>query len=117
MAITHAPDLTTDFPRSGRDLLGGYAFLARVIDKARAHAAGTQGEYLAYCPFSMGFLERCGISKDAFESMIQRNASDADFVAYFDEHVTPAQKQTANQWVLHDMKPHLDEEDEEEGRT
>jgi len=48
--------------------------------------------------------------------MIERSATDGDFVAYFDEHVTPAQKKTANAWVLDDMKSHLDEEDEEEGR-
>lgn len=36
-------------PRSGRELLGRYTWLARLADKARADQAGTEGEYIAYC--------------------------------------------------------------------
>ncbi|MBI3268973.1 MAG: DUF5069 domain-containing protein [Planctomycetes bacterium] len=32
-------------PRSGALVVGGHAWLARMIDKARADAAGTIGEY------------------------------------------------------------------------
>lgn len=41
-----ALDLKTAFPRSGRERLGDYVWLARVADKARAALAGTIGEYI-----------------------------------------------------------------------
>jgi uncharacterized protein DUF5069 len=117
MEPTTAPDFTKGPPRSGRDLLGGYAWLARLADKARAEHAGTNGDYVAYCPFSLGFLERTKVSRDAFGELIRRGASDEELVTYFDAHVTPEQKKDANRFVLETMRSHLDEEDAEEGRT
>jgi len=112
-----APDLQKTFPRSGRDLLGGYAFLARTIDKVRAEHAGTQGEYIGYCPFSMGFLRRAGITKDEFDQLIRNGASDDEFVRYFDERVSPENKEAANRYVLDEMADELDAQDAEEGRS
>ena len=40
-------DLTRDVPRSPYASLGGIVFLPRAIDKARADAAGTLGEYMS----------------------------------------------------------------------
>ena len=114
---TTAPDLTRNYPRSGRTLLGRYAFLARAADKIRAKQAGTLGEYVGYCPFTLGFLERTGVSQDAFDALIAEGTSDEDLVAYFDAHVSDAQRQSANQWVLEEQKDKLDEQDAEEGRT
>ena len=110
-----APDLEKTTPRAGRDMLGGYAWLARLADKIRAEHAGTQGEYVGYCPLSMGFLDAAGVSKQTFDELIDRGSSDDDLVAYFDEHVKPSQRDAANHFVLVEMKEHLDEQDEEEG--
>jgi hypothetical protein len=115
MTIT-APDLNTTVPRSGRERLGKYAWLARLADKARAEQAGTGGEYIAYCGLSTGFLDRAGVSVDAFRTLIRDNASDADLVRYFDEHVDEARRDAANSYVLDDMKANLDKQDAEEGR-
>ena len=41
-----APDLTQHPPRSVRVRLGGFAHLPRLLDKARAFAAGKQGSYV-----------------------------------------------------------------------
>ena len=112
-----APDLQKTPPRSGRDLLGGYAFLARTIDKVRAEHAGTEGEYIGYCPLSMGFLTRAGVSHDEFDALIQNGASDEEFVRLFDERVTPENKEAANRYVLEDMSDSLDAQDAEEGRS
>ena len=112
-----APDLTTGFPRSGRDLLGRYAWLARLADKVRADHAGTPGEYIAYCGLSTGFLDRAGVSKADFDRLITDGASDGDLVKYFDEEVSSAQRDAANAFVLDEMKEHLDEQDAEEGRA
>jgi uncharacterized protein DUF5069 len=111
-----APDLTSTPPRSGRDMLGRYAWLARLADKVRADHAGTEGEYIAYCGLSTGFLDRAGVSVDDFDKLIRDGASDADLTTYFDEHVSDAQRDTANRYVLDDMKSHLDKQDAEEGR-
>jgi Domain of unknown function (DUF5069) len=110
------PDLTTAPPRSGREMLGRYAWLARLADKARAANAGRAGEYVAYCPLSMGFLDQAGVTQEQFEKLVHDGANDDDFVRYFDENVSEAQRDAANQYVLTDMKQHLDKQDEEEGR-
>jgi hypothetical protein len=111
-----APDLTASVPRSGRDLLGRYAWLARLADKVRADHAGTAGEYVAYCGLSTGFLERAGVPAEDFDRLIRDGAADADLVRYFDAHVDDEHRDAANAFVLDEMKSHLDEQDAEEGR-
>jgi len=111
-----APDLASTPPRSGREKLGRYTWLARLADKVRADHAGTQGEYIAYCGLSTGFLDRAGVSVDDFDKLIRDGAADADLTRYFDEHVSDAQREAANTYVLDDMKSHLDKQDAEEGR-
>ena len=111
-----APDLNSTPPRSGREMLGRYAWLARLADKVRADHAGTEGEYIAYCGLSTGFLDRAGVSVDDFDELIRNGASDADLAKYFDEHVGDTQREAANRYVLEDMKSHLDKQDAEEGR-
>lgn len=111
-----ALDLNTTPPRSGRELLGRYAWLARLADKVRADHAGTPGAYIAYCGLSTGFLDRTGVSVDDFDALIRGGGSDADLVRYFDEHVDGSHREAANAYVLNDMKSHLDKEDAEEGR-
>lgn len=110
-------NLKTAFPRSGRDELGGYAWLARLADKARAEAAGTGGDYVAYCPLSMGWLERIGVERGAFDDHIRRGASDEALTAFLNERVSAAQKSAGNRFVLEEMASHLDEQDAEEGRA
>ena len=111
-----APDLTTTPPRSGREMLGRYAWLARLADKARAEQAGTQGEYVAYCPLSMGFLDRAGIGANAFDALVGQGTDDEELVRYFDEHLSDDQRQAANRYVLEEHRRSLDAQDAEEGR-
>jgi Domain of unknown function (DUF5069) len=114
--IAAAPDLTKAPPRSGRDMLGRYAWLARLADKVRAEHAGTQGEYVAYCPLSMGFLDRTGVTRNAFDLLIAQGLDDQQLVEYFDNHVSDKQREAANRFVLEENRQNLDEEDAEEGR-
>jgi|SRR5580658_10399654 hypothetical protein len=109
-------NLTLTPPRSGRELLGGYAWLARLADKVRAEQAGTNGEYVAYCGLSKGFLERVHISVDDFDQLIRGGVDDTDLVRYFNEHVGDAERTAANAYVLNDMVAELDYEDAEERR-
>ncbi len=98
-------------------MLGRYAWLARLADKVRADHAGTNGEYIAYCGLSMGFLDRAGVTEAQFDELISDGASDDDLVTYFDQHVGDAHLKAANEFVLHDMASHLDAQDNEEGRA
>ena len=111
-----APDLTTAPPRSGRAMLGRYAWIARLADKARAEYAGTGGEYVAYCPMSTGFLNRAGVDQNVFEQMIEQGATDEQLVSYFDKHVSDKSRESANQFILEESRSSLDEQDAEEGR-
>jgi len=113
-AVAH--DLNTTAPRSGREVLGRYAWLARLADKVRADHAGTSGEYTAYCGLSLGFLDRVGVPAADFDKLIRDGASDGDLARYFDDQVDDEHRQAANSYVLNDMKSHLDNEDTEEGR-
>lgn len=103
-------------PRSGRSLLGRYSWLGRLADKVRADHAGTNGGYMAYCGLSMGFLDRAGVSREAFDELIAAGASDARLVKYFDEHVDDVHRDAANQYVLNEQRVHLERQDAEEGR-
>jgi len=48
-----ARDLRKTPPRSRRDTLGGFVIAARMLDKARAHLLGINGEYNFY-PCGLG---------------------------------------------------------------
>jgi Domain of unknown function (DUF5069) len=115
MSVT-APNLIKSPPRSGRETLGRYAWLARLADKVRAEQAGLEGEYIAYCGLSQGFLKSAGITEDDFDVLVRNGSSDADLVRYFDDHVDDAHREAANNYVLTDMKLYLDKQDAEEGR-
>jgi len=80
MKIT-APDLTRGFPRSPKEKLGGYFHLARMIDKARAKAAGTHGEYIYPCPLDMDLLEFLEIPAEAFFDAV-RSHDDPGMLEY-----------------------------------
>ena len=112
-----AIDLTRSVPRSGREKLGEFAWLARFADKVRAEQIGKVGEYIAYCPISMGFLERTGVTRDQFDSLIEQGASDTQILAFFHRHVTAEQTENANRFILEHCRSHLDEQDAEEGRA
>jgi hypothetical protein len=59
-------DLTKSFPRSPKQKLAGIVMLARTIDKARAHNAGTLGEYHYNCPLDKEVFGFLGIEHEEF---------------------------------------------------
>ena len=76
-----------DFPRRGRDEYGGYMWILRAFDKARAAADGTIHDYIYPCPMDKGVFER----------------------------VSPAQREAANDWLRTAKASNLDRQDSEEG--
>jgi hypothetical protein len=111
-----APDLSKTVPRSGRHMISGWSWLARLADKVRAEQAGKAGEYVAYCPLSMGFLNRAGISREEFDRKVRSGASDQELAEHFETHAA-ARKEGANRFVLEEMRSHLDDQDAEEGHA
>ena len=59
-------DLTKQFPRSPKEAFGGFVHLGRMMDKARAKAAGTQGEYIYPCPLDNLLLDFLKIKAEDF---------------------------------------------------
>lgn len=84
-----APDLTRHPPRSPRVRLGGYVQLPRLIDKARAVAAGTAGDFHYNCPIDQRFLSFTGVNPDALFEVIKSGKSDAEILAWVNANATP----------------------------
>jgi len=84
-----APDLTQRPPRSPRCRLGGFAQLPRLIDKARAFAAGTHGDFHYNCPIDQRFFSYTGIDADAFLSEVKKGRTDAELLTFVQAHAQP----------------------------
>ena len=78
--------------------LGGYAHLARMIDKCRAVLAGTEGEYLYPCPMDERLLEFAGITSDQFTAAVKANATDEGVLAWFQQHAQAHQPEELEDW-------------------
>jgi hypothetical protein len=76
-------DLTKQAPRSCYVRLGGYVLLPRLIDKARAAAAGKLGEYYDG-PRGMNgrFLQFVGIKYAALKKQIVKGGGDAEILSW-----------------------------------
>lgn len=84
-----APDLTRHPPRSPRVRLGGFVHLPRLLDKARAHAAGRAGDYIYPCPLDQRLFAFTGLSPDAFLAAVKTGKSDTDMLAWVAENSRP----------------------------
>jgi hypothetical protein len=84
-----APDLTRFPPRSPRVRLGGYVHLPRLIDKARAVLAGSNGDYHYDCPMDKRFWTFTGIKPDAFLAEVKTGKSDGELLAYVEANASP----------------------------
>jgi len=92
-----ALDLTARFPRSPKERLGPYAHLARMIDKARAKAAGTLGEYIYPCPLDQLLLDLLGITSEVFLAAAKARP-DHDVLGWVEEHAKARGPQEIQEW-------------------
>jgi hypothetical protein len=81
-----APDLTQHPPRSVRVRIGGYAHLARLLDKARAFIAGKNAGYHYNCPMDRNFFAFTGIDHEAMLAEIKTGKSDTEMIAWVRAH-------------------------------
>lgn len=84
-----APDLTRHPPRSPRTRLGGFVHLPRLIDKARAVIAGTNGDFHYNCPMDQRFWAFTGINPEAFFAEVKTGKSDSELLAYVNANTQP----------------------------
>ncbi|OYT19510.1 MAG: DUF5069 domain-containing protein [Nitrospira sp. UW-LDO-01] len=91
-------DLRKEFPRSMKFKLGGYAHLARMIDKCRAVLAGTEGEYIYPCPMDERLLEFIRLTSDQFTAAVKANATDEGVLAWFQQHAQAHQPKELEDW-------------------
>ena len=88
--LAAAKDLATDAPR-GRDAeLEGYAWLPRMLDKARATLAGTPGTYLFGCPVDHTCMARLGIGPELVLDLAARHADDQAVLDELRAHGIPS---------------------------
>ncbi len=84
-----APNLTRHPPRSPRTRLGGYVHLPRLIDKARAAAAGVNGDYHYNCPIDQRFFAYSGVNPELFMTQVKAGKTDSELLAYVQENAQP----------------------------
>jgi hypothetical protein len=77
-----------NYPRSGREQVGGVNFLARTIDKMRAHIAGTAGEYVAMRGLSSRVFELYGVTPEQLLEAVKQNPTDEGVLRWLQEHGT-----------------------------
>ena len=83
-----APDLTQRPPRSPRTRLGGYAILARMLDKGRAVIAGTNGEYHYDCPLDQHVVDFIGFDATALRMQLAAGKGDGEILDWLSQNST-----------------------------
>jgi quercetin dioxygenase-like cupin family protein len=76
-------------PRPMDAELEGYAWLPRMLDKARAHVAGTSGAYQFGCPVDHTCLAHLGISPELVLDLVAPHPDDAGVLAALRAHGIP----------------------------
>lgn len=95
------PDLTQHPPRSLRVRIGGYAHLARLLDKARAEIAGKGGDYHYDCPIDKMFFAFTGIAVDAMLAEIKSGKTDLEILTWINANTSrqPFETVAWSSWV------------------
>ena len=74
---------------SPRTRLGGFVHLPRLIDKARAAARGTNGEFHYDCPLDGHFFAFTGIKASEFMRQVKTGNGDGELLAWVMKHLRP----------------------------
>ena len=99
MSTTTTPkDLTKEPPRSPRNRLGGYALMARMIDKGRADLQGSVGEYHYACPLDQMLFDFKGVQADEVKKLLGSGTNDEQIVAWFGSHGTAKTTEEIKAW-------------------
>jgi len=91
-------DLAKEAPRSPRIRIGGYAIIARTIDKCRAHLHSSTGEYHFDCPLDNYLFGFKGVTGDAFKAQVAAGATDEELAAWLTANGTPKTPEEIAAW-------------------
>lgn len=93
-----APDLSRTYPRSPREMLGGYVVAARTLDKCRAEVAGTLGEYHFDCPLDNLLFDFTGITADQLREKVSSGATDEEIGNWLRDTSKVKEKREVIKW-------------------
>jgi hypothetical protein len=91
-------DLTKEYPRSVRDKWQGVVQLGRTIDKGKAEAQGTIGEYHYNCPMDQAVFSFLGIDHGQMLDSIRNAKSDAEIEAFTRPFVEAKSREEVERW-------------------
>jgi hypothetical protein len=91
-------DLRREPPRSPHERVGGYAILARTIDKCRAVVAGQVGDYHFNCPLDQMFFAFKDVAAADLQRHIESGASDEQIVTWLEEAGAPKTPAEIEAW-------------------
>jgi hypothetical protein len=91
-------DLTKEYPRSAHAKWQGVVQLGRAIDKGKAKAAGTQGEYNYDCPMDKAVFEFLAVDGDKLLEVIGNAKGDAEIEAYTRPFVAAKSAEEIENW-------------------
>jgi hypothetical protein len=104
-----------DFPRSAREEIDGFLWLARVFDKARAAQNGAIHDYIYPCPIDRGVFDRWGITSRMFDAALDSCDTDDEILTWVRARVNDARRDDANRWLVDERLANLERQDAEEG--
>jgi hypothetical protein len=102
------------FPRRARETFGGYDYILRVFDKARAAKAGTIFDYIYPCPIDESVFTSWGITSAEFDAALESCTTDEQILAWLQTRVAADVRDAANA-QLHAAWTHkMDKHDRDE---
>jgi hypothetical protein len=96
--MTNAKDLTKEAPASPRIRIGGYAILARTLDKGRADLAGTIGEFHFDCPLDNYLFGFKGVKGDDVKKLLAEGSTNEEIAAWIDANGEPKTEEEKKAW-------------------
>jgi hypothetical protein len=112
-SLSTAKDLSEDTPRSARERLGGYAILARCLDKGRAEINNTAGDFHFNCPLDNQLFSFKGVKGEDVRKLLENGASDEDVVEWLNNNGTPRTREEIEEWSIRMDNSRPDESDRE----
>jgi quercetin dioxygenase-like cupin family protein len=86
----NAKDLSAVDPEPFDSQLDGYAYIPRMLDKARATLAGTSGRYMFGCPVDHTCMARLGIAPELVLGLAETYDDNGDVLAALKAHGIPS---------------------------
>jgi quercetin dioxygenase-like cupin family protein len=91
--VPGAKDLTLVEPHPLDAELEGYAWIPRMLDKARATLAGTNGTYMFGCPVDHTCMARLGIGPELILDLAGRYGADTQVLEALRQHGIPSARE------------------------